>query len=807
MTYIPRPLGQRILDTHSSVIVLEGARAVGKTMLARKELAAKGYEYFSLAKESTYQQAKGDIDFWIRNLPRPVIIDEAQRLKSLPLAVKEIVDETDSLDPQFILTGSATLNRKGLDGQNPLTRRTINYKLYPLTKREIERTGGNVVDLLWSGLPNVRYQSRIKAQEINALLSIGGFPKYALNQGVLDNDERSSYIRSDIDNTLGDALLPGEKIDTAIANSIIRSLFSLPGNILNVARMAGELGHDSRTIGRYIDIFERRFLIQKLPNLALQAHKQTQSRPKIHPIDSSFSVEELKQAGKDVFAGNRSLLGGVLESYVACQIIPDAEWSKKRPSLFYWRQPGNRPKEVDLVLLSNNEIVGVEVKAASGIRPSDFEGLEALSSADSRFHRGYLVYTGERIVRHGENIWAIPLDALWNADSFIEEAEGKGNRLIGAAGSQAERGGFTVSATDASMFLSYCHEDNNYLNGEITQLMREIAKSYEFLYGNSLDVFVDSDSIHWGQRWRDELDRRIESCNVIVPAVTPRYMMSEACRKELLAFNEKIKSRPNCRIMPLIWQGINGVRDTSDPVGQIVEQHQYEDVESLRGADPKDPVYRKRVESLARRIHDSVVEANSQVHEKMEDEVQDGPDRVGALESARILQDEVLQFNKAFGEVSGGIADIKNAFESYPAPNSGDIDDVRKWAIEFEEKTGGAVKRIGSSLNDARGHWNIALAALSECSDFAISLGNFSDSKDQLETVYNTIVALRNNAKLPQEAKSFSSMAKTLQLISPRFRPLSNCLTNVVGLLGDIDASVSPLEARLRDAMRKVSAD
>lgn len=96
-----------------------------------------------------------------------------------------------------------------------------------------------------------------------------------------------------------------------------------------------------------------------------------------------------------------------------------------------------------------------------------------------------------------------------------------------------------MTTVDASLFLSYRHSDNDYLDGAITQLAEEIAKSYEFLYGNKLDVFIDKKSIEWGQDWQRELDRRIESCNIIMPAVTPGYIKSEACRKELLRSMKK----------------------------------------------------------------------------------------------------------------------------------------------------------------------------------------------------------------------------------------------------------------------------
>ena len=65
---------------------------------------------------------------------------------------------------------------------------------------------------------------------------------------------------------------------------------------------------------------------------------------------SSFSVEALRESGKDPFA-DRSLLGKVLESYVVSQIVPDTQWGVHRADCYYWRESGRNPKEVDLALL------------------------------------------------------------------------------------------------------------------------------------------------------------------------------------------------------------------------------------------------------------------------------------------------------------------------------------------------------------------------------------------------------------------------------------------------------------------------
>lgn len=806
MSYIPRPLGARIVTAHSNVVVLEGARAVGKTMLAKKEIVPYGYEYVTLADDATYQLAKTDISTWVRNLPKPVIIDEAQRIEALPLAVKEVVDELGATrsshgTPQFILTGSASLNRKGLDGQNPLTRRARNFELYPLTQREIHLTSSkSIVDLLWNAQPNLKYQSSMDAKEISVLLTKGGFPRYALNN-IVSSSELSHLVKSDIDNTLGDALLPGEKIDIAIANAILKSLFALPGNILNVSRMASELGRDGRTIERYIDIFERRFLIRKLPNLALQAHKQTQSRPKVHPIDSSFSIEEFKQAGKDIFGDDRTLLGSMLESYVVSQIVPEAQWSSRFPEAFYWRQAGKQPKEVDLVLLNNNELIGIEVKAASNVRPADFDGLNALSE-DPRFIRGFLVYTGKKIIRHRDNIWAIPLEALWSNDAFEDAAK---PRLSAAAITQTHAEEETsLTTVDASLFLSYRHSDNDYLDGAITQLVEEIAKSYEFLYGNTLDVFIDKKSIEWGQDWQRELDRRIESCSIIMPAVTPGYIKSEACRKELFAFNDKIAARPNCRIMPLIWQNAELMQNYDDMAIAILNRYQYENVEDLRGVDPKNPQYRNRIEALARRIHSSAAEVNTATHSNSDIAVEyAGNPEEGLLEKLAECERQMPVFTESFNSVAEKTKRLLEAFKEHPTPNNGQATDFVKWTTEIDTCTKSDTEALRRDLGTARESWNVMLEALSSYVSVAILLTGSMAKKEQLEDAYSMIVSFKNTLNMPEDVKMASSLMNGLQLISPKLKPLSESFIGVIGFLNDVKASIDPLEQKLYNALAK----
>ena len=98
--YIARPLAKTIRSAKSKVIILEGARAVGKNDDdAPAEFTSLGYQYFTLADGNTFRLASKDLESWISDLPIPAIVDEAQRIPGLPLAVKERVDGIASDSP------------------------------------------------------------------------------------------------------------------------------------------------------------------------------------------------------------------------------------------------------------------------------------------------------------------------------------------------------------------------------------------------------------------------------------------------------------------------------------------------------------------------------------------------------------------------------------------------------------------------------------------------------------------------------------------------------------------------------------
>ena len=420
--YIPRPLADAVLHARRKTVILEGARAVGKTMMARRQLAPAGFAYETLADANTYELARADPRGWLEGLRLPVIIDEAQRIGDLPLEVKEIADALPAGGIRFLLTGSAIINRGGLDGQDPLARRVQRFVMSPLTQREMRGIGASLVDDLWDGEPDTGFDVGVSRDGLYGLMAAGGFPEYADGYAQYEDWEREKLVADNIRAVLGDTILPVERLDVVMAETILARLLCVPGGIMNASALGDLLALDRRTVERYVGVFMRRFLVHALPNIRTAPNRQVFTRAKIHPVDTSLSVQTMLARGRDPMVSPADY-GNLLESFVVNQIVPAVQWSHTHPDCFYWREPGSHPKEVDLVMSRRDRLVGVEVKSSSKVTREDFRGLAELAR-DPRFHRGYLVYTGSRVMKWPNGLWALPVTALWKREAFARAAAG-----------------------------------------------------------------------------------------------------------------------------------------------------------------------------------------------------------------------------------------------------------------------------------------------------------------------------------------------------------------------------------------------
>jgi predicted AAA+ superfamily ATPase len=135
--------------------------------------------------------------------------------------------------------------------------------------------------------------------------------------------------------------------------------------------------------------------------------------PKLHITDTGL-LASLLGVDTAALARDRGLLGQLLETFVFQELRRQASWHEDAIRFHHFRDKDGY--EVDIVLeREGRDIAGVEVKAAATVTAADFRGLRKLRSATGeRFAAGVVLYDGERSVRFAEDLFAVPIAALWS---------------------------------------------------------------------------------------------------------------------------------------------------------------------------------------------------------------------------------------------------------------------------------------------------------------------------------------------------------------------------------------------------------
>ncbi|MCL2848546.1 MAG: DUF4143 domain-containing protein [Micrococcales bacterium] len=591
-------------DDTIKIKVLQGPRAAGKTTVAMGLVAAGFYDRMvSLADPDTLARAQADIRLFVDDLGPRAVVDEAQLLgEPLSLALKEVVDRPGT-DRRFLLTGSARIARTGLGGADPLTGRVEPWTLDPLSATEVRGDAdalARMVDRLFGPVPGENTPRVWPTRPASAWMSTGGLPTWSI--GALSDARRQQVARAYRDGVLTEHVLAEERFDLAAANRVLDCLLRSPAGSLNVTSVAQRLEMDTRTVNKYLDVLERRFLVRLLPNLALNPARQARRNAKVHAVDLSIARQALASADPAVLT-QTTTTGLLFETWVVNQALAGCPFAERKVDAFSWRT-SRGDREVDLVLArQDGSRVGVEVKLSTSVHPTDARGLNALAESGG-LHAGYVVYPGSELVRLGERVWALPVPAYLQGWAHSRPTDpGKTTDMLTPVSLK--------SAPDvaATIFVSYVRADDKHLRGAITSFATDLAEEYHFSYGRTLDVFVDTLSVRWGESWMTRLAAEIDKTSFLLANVTPRFLTSEACREEITRFATAASAAGDARlVLALMWSPIDDLNivDPADPVLRLVRESQWEDAADLATLERGSAAYRQRLQRVVHRLHQTV---------------------------------------------------------------------------------------------------------------------------------------------------------------------------------------------------------
>lgn len=407
--YLPRRAASLVFDAleDTRVVVVNGARQVGKSILAERVLRdVPGSVARFLDDPVTRLAANEDPVRFVRH-DGLMLIDEVQRVPDLWLAIKHVVDR-DPRPGRFLLTGSARLLAlRSLPDSLPGRSETI--ELWPLSQGEIDGHEDGFVDAAFAMGGDLRAESiGLCRKDYLALAARGGYPE-AVKRTTPRRRER--FFDGYADLIARDVKQVAEIERASDMRRLVALLAGQTGELLNMSRLASELGLSSPTVRSYVEILETIFVVRLVPGWSSNATTRAVGTPKVIFVDPGM-VGYLTSGS---VAG--ATHGGLLETFVLGEISKQLTWAGTSARLYHYRDRDQY--EVDGILENNaGEIVAIEVKAAETIRGDDFRGLRLLKRRlGDRMLAGFVLYCGPESLSFGDGLSCLPVSALWTTRS------------------------------------------------------------------------------------------------------------------------------------------------------------------------------------------------------------------------------------------------------------------------------------------------------------------------------------------------------------------------------------------------------
>ena len=193
---------------------------------------------------------------------------------------------------------------------------------------------------------------------------------------------------------------------------LLRAAAAQTAQLFNLSSLASPFGLSRPSIGDYVTLLERLFLLERLPAWHGNRLKRLVKAPKLHVTDTGVAAALLR-TDAEALAVDRTLLGHFLETFVYQELRRQASWRDTPCDFFHFRDRDG--VETDIVIeQATGAVAGLEVKAAATVTSTDFRGLRKLEKAvGNRFVRGIVLYDGETAIPFGDRLHAVPVSRLW----------------------------------------------------------------------------------------------------------------------------------------------------------------------------------------------------------------------------------------------------------------------------------------------------------------------------------------------------------------------------------------------------------
>jgi len=331
----------------NKVLAIFGPRQVGKTTLLKDYL-------MTINKKIKYRLDSGDdirIQELINSLNFPkikeyakgyelVAIDEAQKIKNIGQGLKIMVDEIPGI--KIIATGSSSFELSGQIGE-PLTGRKITLILYPISQIELNNLYNN-------------YDLKNRVEEY---LIYGGYPEVIVSDTF---EEKKRILNEIVGSHLLKDILELEKVKgSKILLDLLRLLAFQIGNEVSLSELGKQLGLDYKTVARYLDLFEKSFIIYNLRGFSRNLRKEITKKSKYYFLDNGIRNAVIANFNPLEL---RDDIGRLWENFIISERLKNQSYKRIYANNYFWHTWDQ--KEIDFIEEKEGKLYAYEIKWKSG---------------------------------------------------------------------------------------------------------------------------------------------------------------------------------------------------------------------------------------------------------------------------------------------------------------------------------------------------------------------------------------------------------------------------------------------------------
>ena len=361
--YMPRIIDTRIEEYLKAfgAVCVEGPRGCGKTWTSSYHCNSAIYIGDPTGNFQNRQLAELSPEL-VLDGDTPRLVDEWPEAPSIWDAVRYRVDQTPQKG-QFILTGSATPNHKGILHSG--AGRIAKLRMRPMSLYESGDSSGTVsLEQLCRGQLNPAMTGEVSLKKLIELIIRGGWPgavNLPVEQAALLPAE---YLNAAIDDDV--YRIDGVKRNTTKMRLLLRSLAQNESTTISNRTLKKDIREiddeniDINTVKDYLDIFERLFILDNQPpfSTGVRSSVRVKQAVKRHFSDPSLACSLLKLTPASLL-GDLETLGFLFEALCERDLKIYAE--SFGGTLYHYQD--YRGREIDAVIeLPDGQWCAFEIK-------------------------------------------------------------------------------------------------------------------------------------------------------------------------------------------------------------------------------------------------------------------------------------------------------------------------------------------------------------------------------------------------------------------------------------------------------------